>query len=170
MSTVSRDVPRIVHADDVKNRRVHVAGREMHYVCGATAVEDLHCQEFRLSRLPRRNFFMYPEERSGPESNSASMMCEHIDGVFSQIRLCMRSARQGTSSASFHMPFSVSFYEFWKVCKIIVLVNFICDSELFFSNCPRKLLELQIKVTHSTTVTVAKEKRCDATFCLRTNK
>jgi hypothetical protein len=34
MSSVSRDVPRIVRADDVKNRRVHVAGRGMHFVFG----------------------------------------------------------------------------------------------------------------------------------------
>ncbi len=69
MSTVSRDIPRIIHADDVKNRRVYVAGRGMHFVCGATAVEDLHCLEFWLSRLPRRSFFMYPEVRSGYEFN-----------------------------------------------------------------------------------------------------
>ena len=117
MSVVLRDVPRIVHADDVKERRVHVVGREKHYVCGVTAVHDLQCDEFRLSRLARANFCMYPEERSGMELNSPSMMWEHIEGVFSQIRHCMRSARQGTSSASFHMPFPVSYYEFWKVCK-----------------------------------------------------
>ena len=115
MSTVSIDVPRIVHADDVKTRRVHVVGRLMHYVCGVTAVEDLHCEEFRLSRLGRQNFCMYPEERSGMGLNSPSMMWEHIEGIFTQIRQCMRSARQGTSSASFHMPLSVSSFEFWKV-------------------------------------------------------
>ena len=32
MSTVSIDIPRTVHADDVKNLRVHVAGRGMHFV------------------------------------------------------------------------------------------------------------------------------------------
>ena len=76
MSVVLRDVPRIVHADDIKNRRVHVAGREKHYVCGVTAVHDLQCDEFRLSRLSRANFCMYPEERSGMELNSPSMMWE----------------------------------------------------------------------------------------------
>jgi hypothetical protein len=118
MSTVSRDVPRIVHADDIKNRRVHVAGRAMHFVCGVTAIEVLHCQEFRLSPLPRRNFFMYPEHRSGVELNSASMMWEHIDIFFAQIRQCMRAARHGTSSASFQMPYSVASYEFLKVRAI----------------------------------------------------
>ncbi len=122
MSTVSIDVPRIVHADDVKTRRVHVVGRVMHYVCGVTAVEDLHCQEFRLSRFGRQNFCMYPEERSGMELNSPSMMWEHIEGIFSQIRQCMRSARQGTSSASFHMPLPVSSFEFWKVSHTVAHV------------------------------------------------
>jgi hypothetical protein len=82
MSTVSIDVPRIVHADVVKNRMVYVAGRGMHFVCGTSAVEDVHCQEFRLSRLPRRQFFMYPEEKFGPELNSASFMWEHVDGMY----------------------------------------------------------------------------------------
>jgi hypothetical protein len=91
----------------------------MHFVCGVTAIEDLHCQEFRVSRLPRRYFFMYPEHRSGMELNSASMMWEQIDGVFARIRQCMRSARHGTSSATFQMPFPVSAYEFWKVRYII---------------------------------------------------
>jgi hypothetical protein len=118
MGSVSIDVPRVVHADDVKNRRVHVAGRGMHFVCGVMAIEDLHCQEFRLSRLPRRHFFMYPEHRSGLTLNSASMMWEHIDGVFSHIRQCMRSARHGTSSGTFKMPFTVAAYEFWKVGEI----------------------------------------------------
>jgi hypothetical protein len=115
MSSVSRDVPRIVHTDDIKNRRVYVAGRSLHFVCGVTAVEDLHCQEFRLSRYARANFCMYPEERSGTDLNSPSMMWEHIEGVFAQIRQCMRCARQGTSSASFTMTLSVSSFDFWKV-------------------------------------------------------
>lgn len=139
MSTVSIDVPRIVHADDVKNRRVHVAGRGMHFVCGTSAVEDVHCQEFRLSRLHRRHFFMYPEERSGPELNSASFMWEHIDSLFAQIRQCMRTARLGSSSASFHMPFVVSSYEFWKVCTISGFGSVTFHSILFRPNCCRNL-------------------------------
>jgi hypothetical protein len=145
MSMVSRDVPRIVHADDIKNRRVHVSGREMHFMCGTTAVEDLHCEEFRLSRLPRRNFYMYPEERSGYELNSATSMWEHIDGVFAQIRQCMRSARQGTSSATFSMPLALSSFEFWKVCtnRNIVFISFY--TQYITILCYRKLLELLIR-------------------------
>jgi hypothetical protein len=36
-------------------------------MCGTSAVEDVHCQEFRLSisRLQRRHFFLYPEGHLG---------------------------------------------------------------------------------------------------------
>jgi hypothetical protein len=115
MSRVESSVPRVVHANDVKKRRIVVAGREMHYVCGVTATEDVSCQEFKLSLLPRESFTMYPEERLGLEVNSPSMMWEAVDDVFTKIRQCMSSARQGTSSASFKMPFLLSNYVFWKV-------------------------------------------------------
>ena len=115
MSRVERSVPRIVHADDVKQRRINVAGRGMHYVCGVTATEDLERQEYRLALLSRGSFAMYPEERLGLELNSPSMMWEHIEDVFKNIRECMSSARQGTSSATFQFPFLFSAYLFWKV-------------------------------------------------------
>jgi len=115
MSRVERSVPRVVHADDVKQRRVYVAGRAMHFVCGVTATEDLESQEFRLTHLPRASFAMYPEERLGLELNSASMMWDDVEEVFHNIRQCMSSARQGTSSASFKIPFLVSAFSFWKV-------------------------------------------------------
>ncbi len=65
MSRVERSVPRVVHADDIKQRRVHLAGRGMHFVCGVTATEDTTTHSFQLSPLPRVSFAMYPEERSG---------------------------------------------------------------------------------------------------------
>ena len=115
MSSVSLCVPRVVHADDVKQRRIHVAGRRLHYVCGVTAIQDLESQNFKLMHLARGDFITYPEERSGMELNSASMMWGHVDDIFTKIRQCMSSARQGTSSASFKMPCCVSAHVFWKV-------------------------------------------------------
>jgi hypothetical protein len=115
MSRVERSVPRIVHAEDVKQRRINVAGSGMHYVCGVTATVDLQREEYRLAPLSRGAFAMYPEERFGLELNSPSMMWEHIEDVLKNIRECMSSARQGTSSASFKLPFLVSAYSFWKV-------------------------------------------------------
>jgi hypothetical protein len=122
MSRVECSVPRIVHAEDVKQRRIYVAGRGMHYVCGLTATEDLERHEYRVSPLSRGAFSMYPEERFGLGLNSPSMMWEHIEDVFKNIRECMSAARQGTSSASFRLPFMVPAYSFWKVsCQMYVL-------------------------------------------------
>ena len=115
MSNVQLSVPRVVHVDDVKQRRVHVAGRGMHYVCGVTATEDKACNGLTLTPLARGSFAMYPEDRSGMEINSSCMMWEYIDDIFLQMRQCMSAARQGTSSATFKMPCLVSTYDFWKV-------------------------------------------------------
>jgi hypothetical protein len=115
MSSVSPRVPRVVHADDVKTRRMHVVGRKLHYVCGVTAIQDLASQDFRLAPLARSDFVIYPEDRSGLDLNSPSMMWEHVDEIFSRIRECMSSARQGTSSASFRMPCYAHAHAFWKV-------------------------------------------------------
>jgi hypothetical protein len=80
----------------------HVAERENHFLCGVAAVEDLvTTSRFTLPVLPRQGFCMYPEERLGMELNSASMMWESIEDIFSRIRGCMSSGRQGTSSATF---------------------------------------------------------------------
>ena len=115
MSTISQNIPRVVHADDVKTRRFHVAGRKLHYVCGVKAKEGYENREYLLSPLPRRMFTMYPEDKFGMIINSPSIMWEHVEDVFRKIRQCMSSARQGTSSASFTMSCSVSAYAFWKV-------------------------------------------------------
>jgi hypothetical protein len=115
MSNVQRSVPRVVHVDDVKQRRVHVAGRGMHYVCGVTATEDKESVGLTLSPLARSSFAMYPEDRSGMEINSSCMMWEYIEGIFLKMRQCMSSARKGASSATFKMPCLVSTYDFWKV-------------------------------------------------------
>jgi hypothetical protein len=84
---VSTDVLlRVVHPDDIRTRKVHVAGRKHHYVCGVKAVEDTLSNTFTFSLLPRTGFCMYPEERLGMEINSASMMWEHVEDIFKRIR------------------------------------------------------------------------------------
>jgi hypothetical protein len=112
---ISTVIPRVVHPDDIRTRKVHVAGRKQHYVCGVTAVEDTVSNTFTFSPLPRTGFCMYPEERLGMEINSASMMWEHVEDILKRIRGCMGSGRQGTSSASFSMPLLLTVYDFWKV-------------------------------------------------------
>ena len=123
MKDVSTEVPRVVHAEDVQNRRLHVAGRANHYVCGVTAVEDLVTHTYSLARLPRIGFCMYPEERLGMEINSPSMMWEHIEEIFTKIRMCMSAARQGTSSATFSMPLLCTVYAFWQVSHLVLHIN-----------------------------------------------
>jgi hypothetical protein len=39
MSSVLNMVPRVVHPYDVKVRAMHVAGRDLHFVCGVSAHE-----------------------------------------------------------------------------------------------------------------------------------
>jgi hypothetical protein len=123
MKDVSTEVPRVVHAEDVQNRRLHVAGRANHYVCGVTAVEDLVTHTYSLARLPRIGFCMYPEERLGMEINSPSMMWEHIEEIFTKIRMCMSAARQGTSSATFSMPLLCTVYAFWQVSHLVLHIH-----------------------------------------------
>jgi len=115
MRSVSTEVPRIVHAEDVQTRRVHVAGRKNHFVCGVTACQDLMSKRFTLARLPRTSFSMYPEVNLGMEINSPSMMWAQIDDIFHKVRVCMSSGRQGTTSARVSMPLLCTVYDFWQV-------------------------------------------------------
>jgi hypothetical protein len=117
MRCVSTLVPRVVHAEDVQIRRVHVAGRENHFVCGVSAVHDFDTQNFSLALLPRSSFCMYPEEKLGMELNSPSMMWEHIDDIFHKIRICMSCGRQGTTSATFTIPLLNTVFQFWQVSQ-----------------------------------------------------
>jgi hypothetical protein len=115
MRSVSTDVPRIVHAEDVQTRRLHVSGRINHFVCGVTACQDFISKSFTLARLPRTSFSMYPEEKLGMEINSPTMMWAQIDDIFHKVRVCMSCGRQGTTSARFSMPLLCTVYDFWQV-------------------------------------------------------
>ena len=41
MSTVLTAIPRVVHLDDVYSGAVHVAGRDLHYVCSMCCYENI---------------------------------------------------------------------------------------------------------------------------------
>ena len=131
--SISIELPRVVHPDDVHIRRVHVAGRKRHYVCGVTAVEDPLTNTYSLSLMPRSDFCMYPEERLGMELNSASIMWEHIEDIFQKIRVCMSSGRQGTSSATFTMPLLSTVFDFWQV--VVLLIGHYNDRVLIMPSC-----------------------------------
>jgi hypothetical protein len=115
MKHVLTDIPRVVHQEDVHNRRVHVAGRAHHYVCGVAGVQNKKTLTYTLTPLGRRGFCTYPEERLGMELHSPTAMWQHVDDIFTKIRLCMSAGRQGTSSATMTMPLLCTVYHFWQV-------------------------------------------------------
>ena len=56
MSDVMDALPRVVHPDDVKCRAIHVAGRDLHFVCGVACCEDVEEGKFILKKIKRENF------------------------------------------------------------------------------------------------------------------
>jgi len=117
MSKVLLTIPRVVHPDDVYSGVVHVAGRDLHYVCGLCAHEkvpkNMHAKRkqepwgFEIKKIIREEggvaiengFCMYPEERLGMTINSVSIMWETVESVFEGIRGVMRAnvrARSGS--------------------------------------------------------------------------
>ena len=133
MSQVLTTIPRVVHPDDVYSGVVHVAGRDLHYVCGMCAhenVEGRHAKDkkgpwgFTVKKLIREEegaqvkdgFCMYPEERLGMQINSASIMWEMVEEVFHGVRTVMRDKGRARSG-SFSMVWSSALQEFWKVCS-----------------------------------------------------
>ncbi len=84
-------------------------------MCGVSATQDVERQTYTFTLMPRATLVMYPEERSGMELNSSSIMWEQVEEVFINIRQCMSSARHGTASASFKLTCLASTHAFWKV-------------------------------------------------------
>jgi hypothetical protein len=82
--------------------------------------------------MPRCEFSMYPEEVLGMELNSASIMWEHIEGIFQKIRVCMSSGRQGTSSATFSMPLLSTVFDFWGVVMLLIIHVYDCVLTMHF--------------------------------------
>ena len=131
MSSVLTVIPRVVHPDDVYSGEVHVAGRNLHFVCGMCCHEILEKKtkkgkvtegSFELRRLIREEggkqvkdgFCMYAEERLGKNINSAGMMWEMVEEVFVGIRTVMSGSGRARSG-SFRMTWSSSLQLFWEV-------------------------------------------------------
>ena len=131
MSSVLTMIPRVVHPDDVYSGAVHVAGRDLHYVCGMCCQETIGTKtkdgketggSFELFRLIREEggqqvkhgFCMYAEERLGRNINSAGMMWEMIEEVFQGIRTVMSDSGRARSG-SFRLTWSSSLQQFWEV-------------------------------------------------------
>jgi hypothetical protein len=124
-------VPRVAHPDDVYSGAVHVAGRDLHYVCGMCAHEKIDTKDKDLAEGPwgfvckkllreedgvqvNDGFCMYPEDRLGMTLNSASMMWETVESVFEGVRRVMRDNGRARSG-SFSMVWSCALQQFWEV-------------------------------------------------------
>jgi len=131
MSSVLTDIPRVVHPDDVYSGEVHVAGRQLHYVCGMCCHETIGKKgkkgketegSFELQRLIREEggrqvkygFCMYAEERLGHKINSQGMLWEVMEEVFVGIRTVMSGSGRARSG-SFRMTWSAAMQQFWEV-------------------------------------------------------
>ena len=69
-----------MHPSDVKAREIHVAGRDLHFVCGVLSTE--HVDHFGFKTNPRDHFFMYHEGKLGAGIQSASIMWERLEALF----------------------------------------------------------------------------------------
>jgi hypothetical protein len=142
MSKVLTSVPRVVHPDDVYSGAVHVAGRDLHYVCGMCAHENVDTKAKELAEGPwgfvckkiireedgvqvNDGFCMYPEERFGFNLNSATMMWEMVEFVFEGVRRVMRDNGRARSG-SFSMVWSVVLQQFWEVSLKLDVVSSLC--------------------------------------------
>jgi hypothetical protein len=131
MSSVLTDVPRVVHPDDVYSGEVHVAGRNLHFVCGMFCHETVAKRtktgkeqegSFCLQRLMREEggvqrkdgFCMYAEERLGKNINSAGIMWEAIEELFHGIRSVMSGSGRARSG-SFKLTWTSAQQQFWEV-------------------------------------------------------
>ena len=131
MSSVLEMIPRVIHQSDIKTRVIHVAGREWHYVCGVAAMMEEE-GTFKFYKIERKKFYMYPEEALGPSVQSATIMWEHVESFFENVRQLMRKSG-GARSGSFSIPWTAACMSFFQVkwnrdflvvkcCKLISLL------------------------------------------------
>jgi hypothetical protein len=121
MCDVMDEIPRVVHPEDIKCRTIHVAGRDLHFVCGVSAYEDV--ESFVLKPILRKDFVMYPEDVLGAQVQSASIMWERVEGLFQSVRELM--TRSGNArSGSFSMMWTSALMTFFEVQYTTSYVSF----------------------------------------------
>jgi hypothetical protein len=118
MSDVLQMLPRVVHPSDVQTQKVYVKGRDWHYLCGVTAIEDLSpakgADDFALEIIDRKSCVMYPEEILGGVINSTSSQWENVEQLFQGIRDIMSSGT-GYTSGTFSIAWTNGCQKFWEV-------------------------------------------------------
>jgi hypothetical protein len=95
-------------------REIHVAGRDLHFVCGVSAVEDVENESFSFHKIRRGKFYMYPEKALGAGVQSASIMWERVEGLFEDIRDLMQN-NGNSRSGSFSLPWTAACMSFFEV-------------------------------------------------------
>ena len=86
-----------------------------------------------FGQCPRKHFYMYPEEALGPCVQSATIMWEHIERLFCNVRQLMQKSG-GARSGSFSIPWTAACMSFFQVkwnryfvvvacCKLILLFS-----------------------------------------------
>jgi hypothetical protein len=119
MASVLNLVPRVVHPSDVKAREIHIAGRDLHFVCGVSSTE--YVDHFEFKKIPRDSFFMYPDEKLGAGIQSASIMWERLEALFQGIREVM--VKNGNArSGSFSIPWTSACMDFFEVCTCLLFI------------------------------------------------
>jgi hypothetical protein len=112
MSCVLESIPRVVHPIDIKTGVMHIAGRQLHYVCGVAATEEDGA--FKLRKIQRKSFYMYPKDALGPGVQSATILWELVESLFDNIRQVMQKSGRARSG-SFVMPWTAACMNFLQV-------------------------------------------------------
>ena len=116
----------VVHPLEIKERRIVVAGKAQHYVCGSQAREEA-AGGFSISALPTCDGATGPHQdgmggfdlASGPEKklgqmhDSVTAMWGVMDDMFANARGVLRDGN-GVRSGQFQMPFSLADFRFWN--------------------------------------------------------
>jgi hypothetical protein len=62
---------------------------------------------FTFQKIQRKSFFMYPEDALGPCVQSGTIMWEHVESLFHNIRELMRKSGRARTG-SFFMPWTAA--------------------------------------------------------------
>jgi hypothetical protein len=124
MGALTDGKPMVVHPLEIKERRVVVAGKAQHYVCGSQAREE-DTGGFSISALPIYDMATVqdagggfdlastPDKRLGQMYDSVTAMWGVMGDVFANARGVLRDGN-GVRSGMFQMPFSLADFRFWN--------------------------------------------------------
>ena len=122
MASLTDGKPRVVHPDAIKDRSVHIAGKEQHWVCGSVATElapnlpgtgSVGPYGFSVRRIARDDIISRPEDVLGEEYTSCTSEWDNMELVFAGIRGVLRCG-SGARSGSFETPWSLQTFRFWN--------------------------------------------------------